>query len=144
MGRRSGAHAARTALNDVAGTESGGAVAVGRARSGGADQGFLVRLDATGAVVSAPLAWTDAAGCGGDLVATTSGDAAWVAGRTGTVFSALHYVPASGLTWRYDYDARPAGRALALTATSDGGAYVAGWGRATGAGADALILRLAP
>ena len=131
-------------LSDVGGTETGGAVAVGRARSGGADQGFVVRLDASGAAVSPPLTWTDAGGCAGDLVATTSGGAAWVAGRTGTVFSALHYVPASGLAWRYDYDAQPAGRALAVTATSDGGAYVAGWGRATGAGADALILRLAP
>ena len=67
-----------------------------------------------------------------------------MAGRTGTVFSALRYLPASGLTWRYDYAARPAGRALALAAASDGGAYLVGWSRATGAGADALILRLAP
>lgn len=131
-------------LNDVGGTRSAGAVAVGRARSGGLDRGFIVRLDASGAPVAAPLTWTDAAGCGGDLMATTPGDGAWVAGRTGTVFSALHYLPASGLAWRYDYAARPAGRALALTATSDGGAYLVGWGRATGAGADALILRLTP
>jgi hypothetical protein len=131
-------------LNDVGGTRSGGAIAVGRTRSDGSNAGFIVQLDATGAVAAAPLTWTAAAGCSGDLVATTSGDGAWVAGKTGTVFSALRYLPASGLTWRYDYAARPAGRALALAATSDDGAYVAGWGRATGAGADALILRLTP
>ena len=131
-------------LNDVGSTRSGGAIAVGRARAGGTDQGFVLRLDPTGSPVGSPLTWTDAAGCSGDLVATTAGDGAWVAGKTGAVFSALHYLPASGLAWRYDYSARPAGRALALLATSDGGAYVAGWGRATGAGADAVILRLAP
>ena len=130
-------------LNDVGGTPSGGAIVVGRMRSDGPDAGFIVRLDSTGAA-AAPLTWTTAAGCSGDLVATTSGDGAWVAGKTGTVFSALRYLPASGLTWRYDYADRPAGRALALASTSDGGAYLAGWGRATGAGADALILRLAP
>ena len=132
------------ALNDVCGTRSGGAIVVGQMQSDGPDAGFIVRLDATGAVAGAPLTWTAAAGCSGDLVAATSGDGAWVAGKTGTVFSALRYLPASGLTWRFDYAARPAGRALALAPTSDGGAYLAGWGRATGAGANALILRLAP
>jgi hypothetical protein len=131
-------------LRDVGGTADGGAIAVGRARSGGLDRGFLVQLSAAGVPVAAPLVWSDAAGCGGDLVATTSGDGAWVAGRTGAGFSALHYLPAAGLEWRYDYAARPAGRALDLQATADGGAVVVGWGRAAGAGADALILRLAP
>jgi len=131
-------------VSDVGGTAAGGAIAVGRARSSGLDHGFLVQLDATGAPVASPLVWTDAAGCGGDLVATTTGDAAWVAGRTGAAFSALHYLPASGLEWRYDYVAKPAGRALDLQTTADGGAVVVGWGRAAGAGADALILRLAP
>jgi hypothetical protein len=132
------------ALNDVDGTPSGGAIAVGRLLSAGPAAGFVVRLDAAGALTGPPLTWTAPAGCSGDLVAATSGDGAWVAGGSGTVFSALRYLPASGLTWRYDYAARPAGRALALAATSDGGAYLAGWSRATGAGADALILRLAP
>jgi len=132
------------AVDDVGGTSAGGAIAVGRARSGGLDHGFLVQLDASGAPVAAPLVWADAAGCGGDLVVTTSGDAAWVAGKTGATFSALHYLPASGLEWRYDYAARPAGRALDLQTTAGGGAVVVGWGRAAGGGADALILRLAP
>jgi len=131
-------------LNDVGGTRSGGAIAVGRMRSDDPHRGFIVRLDATGAEAAAPLTWTSAVGCSGDLVTTTSGDGAWVAGKTGTVFSALRYLPASGLAWRYDYAARPAGRALALASASDGGAYLVGWSRATGAGADALILRLAP
>ena len=130
-------------LNDVGGTAADGAIAVGRMRSSGPDEGFIVQLNATGAPVAAPLIWTDTAGCGGELVATTPAGA-WVAGRTGAVFSALHFLPASGLTWRYDYAARPAGRALDLQAAPDGGAYVAGWCRASGAGADAVIMRLAP
>ncbi len=131
-------------IDDVGGTAAGGAIAVGRERSGGTDQGILVSLDASGVPVAAPLVWTDARGCSGDLVAATPGDGAWVAGKTGAVFSALHYLPASGLGWRYDYTARPAGRALDLQATAGGGAVVVGWSRAAGAGADALILRLAP
>lgn len=131
-------------LNDVGGTRAGGAIAVGRATSGGVDQGLVVQLDPMGVPVTSPLVWNDASGCSGDLVATTPGDGAWIVGNTGVVFSALHYLPASGLTWRYDYAARRAGRALAVQPAADGGAYVAGWGRAIGAGADALIIRLAP
>jgi hypothetical protein len=131
-------------VDDVGGTAAGGAIAVGRACSGDTDQGVLVSLDAGGVPVAAPLVWTGAGGCSGDLVATTTGGGAWVAGRTGAVFSVLHYLPASGLSWRYDCTARPAGRALDLQATADGGAVVVGWSRAAGAGADALILRLAP
>jgi hypothetical protein len=130
-------------LADVSGTRDGGAVAVGRTRSGTLDAGFVVRFSATGAVASS-IAWSDPAGCSGDLVATSSDGSAWIAGRTGPVFSVLHYLPGSGLVWRLDYDGRPASRALALRATSDGGAYAVGWERAAGGGADAVILRLAP
>ncbi len=131
-------------LNDVSVTRSGGAIAVGRARSGGPDQGFVVPLDEMGVPNASPLIWSDPSGCASDLVAASPDDGAWVAGRSGAVFSVLHYRPASGLAWRYDYATRPAGRALALEPAADGGAYLAGWGRRTGAGADALILRLTP
>ena len=116
-------------LRDVAGTESGGAIAVGLVRWDGADQGFVAapRRNGRGGLDAAHLDRR------GRLRRRPRGDhlrRRRIGGRrTGTVFSALHYVPASGLTWRHDYDARPAGRALAFTSTSDGGAYVAGWGR---------------
>ena len=88
--------------------------------------------------------WSDVAGCGGDLIALASDESSWIAGRTGHAFSLLHLVPGSGLAWRYDYSDRAAGRSLALSPSSDGGVYVAGWGRRMGAAADAVIMRVSP
>jgi len=129
-------------LNAVAGADGGGAVAVGRLRDGESDLGFAVAVDAAGAA-GAPLVWSAAGGCSGDLVTAASGGA-WVAGRAGYTFSLLHLSPAPALAWRYDFTARPSARALALAAAPDGGAYVAGWSRAMGAGADAVLLRVTP
>lgn len=130
-------------LSAVSRAKDGGIVAVGTAHETDGDRGFALRLDESGSA-QPPLFWSDPGGCRGELAAAAGDGSSWVAGRTGTTFSLLHLDAGSGPSWRYDYRDRASGRALVVSAAPDSGAYVAGWGRAMGAAADAVILRVSP
>lgn len=130
---------------DLAGTAAKGVIAVGRIARDTGSEGLVIEVDGAGNIASDGIkTWSSSVDCSGDLVVVDAGDTAWIAGKHGSRLSVLHYEPGSGLTWRYDYGGHDASRALALAAISGPGAYVTGWGRDAGKGANALIMRVAP
>jgi hypothetical protein len=133
-------------FHDVSSMSNGHLLTIGRFLNGLRSSGFLQEQDgATGAgVPDGAWTWSDDVDCTGDFVAVDSSDKAWIAGKHGAGLSVLHYEPGSGITWTYNYTGHEASRALALTATSNPGACVAGWARDSGKSANAFIMRVAP